>query len=237
MSGIGLAVGLGSAALGVGAAGAVGLGVAAGGAALQHKAAGKAVDAQTAASDAAIARQDKSQLALQEALRPYTEGGGAAFTGLLDMMGVGPGGPGAARDAIIDIEGSPQFQAMTRQGEEAILANASATGGLRGGNTKGALAQFRPQVLNQLLEQKFQRLAGASQLGQASAAQVGAGAINTGTNTSNLITNRGEAIGQGYIAQGNTFNKFLGGAGGALTKYIGRNQEINQTGGIPEMTF
>ena len=219
---------------------AIALAVGAAGIIVNKRSSDKAVDAQVAGSDAALAQADKAQLALTTALKPYTEGGNQAFTGMLDMLGMGQAGQQGARDAIIDIEGSPQFQSMTRQGEEAILANASATGGLRGGNTQGALAQFRPQVLNQLLEQKFQRLAGVSQLGQASAAQVGAGAINTGANAGNILVNRGEAIGQGAIAQGNALNQFIGGAGSALTKWQANrqaNQGINQTGGIPEMSF
>ncbi|WP_449405980.1 hypothetical protein [Massilia phosphatilytica] len=37
---------------------------------------------------------------------------------------------------------APRFQALQQQGNDAILANASATGGLRGGNVQGALGQF-----------------------------------------------------------------------------------------------
>ncbi len=53
----------------------------------------------------------------------------------------------AQQGAISGLEGSPIFQALARQGEDAILQNASATGGLRGGNVQGALGQFRPAAL------------------------------------------------------------------------------------------
>lgn len=91
---------------------------------------------------------------------------------------IGVSGPEAQAEAIANLESSPLFQSMIDQGEEAILQRASATGGLRGGNTQAALAQFRPQLLSQTIEQQLNRLGGLSgrglqsqQLGQAGGAQ------------------------------------------------------------------
>jgi hypothetical protein len=201
---------------------------------VQSKAAKKAVGAQTAASEAALAQQESAFSRLQSSLKPYTEGGGEAFSGLLDMMGVR--GPERASQAVIDVEASPQFESMTRQGEEAILANAAATGGLRGGNVQQSLAQFRPQVLNQLLQQKFARLMETSRLGQASAAGVGAGAIQTGGTAGNILLNQGEAIGQGNIAQGNIQAGLIGGAGSELSRYLASRQQTPQPAPIPEQS-
>ena len=55
---------------------------------------------------------------------------------------------------------------MVQQGQDAILQNASAIGGLRGGNTQAALAQFRPALLSQLIAEQYNRLGGLSSLGQ-----------------------------------------------------------------------
>lgn len=82
-------------------------------------------------------------------------------------------GPEAQQAAIAQLEASPQFQALVGQGEQAILANAAATGGVRGGNTQAALAQFRPQVLSGLINQQYQNLMGLSGMG----AQAGQGLL------------------------------------------------------------
>ena len=74
-------------------------------------------------------------------------------------------GPDAQKAAIAQIEQGPQMQAMIQQGENAMLQNASATGGLRGGNTQAALAQFRPQMLNQLVNQQYGRAGDMAQMG------------------------------------------------------------------------
>ena len=59
---------------------------------------------------------------------------------------------------------------MLGEAENALLQNASATGGLRGGNTQSALSELRPALLTSLIEQSYSRagdLAGYGQLGRA----------------------------------------------------------------------
>ena len=114
------------------------------------------------------------------------------------------------QQAISGIEGGAGFQALARQGEEGILQNASATGGLRGGNVQGALAQFRPSLLNQFIEQQYGRLGGMAQLGQSSAARVGAAGQNAATNIGNRLTEAGQARANSALAQGAAFNSALG---------------------------
>lgn len=188
MSGVALAVGLGTAA-----AGAIG-------ANQQKKAAQGAVNAQIEAGDKAIAEQQRQFDAFQKVLSPYVQGGESGFGGMLDLLGLS--GQEKQQAAIAGIEESPLFQSLAKQGEEAILANASATGGLRGGNTQGALAQFRPSLLDNLINRRFQQYSQVAELGQASAAGVGAAGLQTGANVGNIYQNQGEAIGQGLIARG-----------------------------------
>jgi hypothetical protein len=112
---------------------------------------------------------------------------------------------------------------MTQQGENAILQNASATGGLRGGNVQAALSQFRPQALNALIEQQYGRLGGLAQLGQASAAGQGAQGMQSASNIGNLFANQGAATAGGQIAQGNVGRQMFGdvlGAAKAITPFI-----------------
>lgn len=116
--------------------------------------------------------------------------------------------------AVAQIEGQPMFQAIARQGEEAILQNASATGGLRGGNTQGALARFRPELLNQFINQQYGRLAGLTELGQNAAAGVGSAGLSTGANIGNVLMSRGQATAAGAGAQGQIFANTIGNLGG-----------------------
>lgn len=122
--------------------------------------------------------------------------------------------------AVARIEGQPMFQALARQGEEAILQNASATGGLRGGNTQGALARFRPQLLNQFIEQQYGRLAGITALGQQSAAGVGSAGLQTGMNIGNVLQQAGMAQAAGAGAQGQIWGNAIGNLGGILAGAI-----------------
>ena len=116
----------------------------------------------------------------------------------------------AQQEAISQQEQSPFFQALVAQGEDAILQNASATGGLRGGNVQGALAQFRPSLLNAFIEQQYGRLGGMTELGQNSAAKVGAAGQTAATNIGNRLTEAGQARAGSALAQGQAFNTALG---------------------------
>lgn len=176
----------------------------------------KAGEIQAASSAEGIAEQRRQFDSLIELMSPFVETGTQALEGQQGILGLQ--GTEAQQQAISGIEGSPIFQALTQQGENAILQNASAIGGLRGGNVKGALAQFRPQILNQLLESQYQKLGGLSQLGQASAAGQASAGLQTGTNISNLLGQAGAARAGGAIGQagavGQTFGDLtsLGGA-------------------------
>jgi hypothetical protein len=137
---------------------------------------------------------------LTELLRPYVEAGTPALQGQQALIGL-RGAP-EQQAAISSLEQSPFFQSAVRQGEEALLQRASATGGLRGGNIQAALAQFRPQMLENQIAQQYERLGGLTSLGQASAAgQAGAGMQSAGA-IGNLLAQRGAAIAGGQIAQG-----------------------------------
>lgn len=174
-------------------------------------AASSAAQAQGAASDKSIEESQRQFNAIQELLKPYTSAGTGALAGQQALLGLS--GADAQRQAIADIASGPQMQAMTKQGENAILQNASATGGLRGGNTQGALAQFRPQLLNQLIQQQYSNLGGLTSIGQNAAAGVG----NAGQNSSNQIINalqqQGAAQAGSALAQGQAQSNMWSGIG------------------------
>ncbi len=99
-------------------------------------AAGDASDAQVGATREGIAEQRRQFDAVQKLLDPYVQAGGKGLAAQLDLTGLGA--PGAQEAAISALMKSPQFTSALQLGENRILANASATGGLRGGNTQTA---------------------------------------------------------------------------------------------------
>jgi len=123
------------------------------------------------------------------------------------------GGNVAQQQAISGLEQSPMFQSLVRQGEQGILQNASATGGLRGGNVQGALAQFRPAMLNQQIQQQLSNFMGIASLGQNAAAGTGNQAVTTGQNIGNLQQNTGQARAAGTIGSANAIGGALGSIG------------------------
>lgn len=196
---------------------------------VQSKSASKAAAAQTQASEAGIegqleatrlsVREQRRQFdAAKELLAPYVQAGEGALAGLapyaevgtqglsaqLDLAGLS--GPDAQRRAIQQIEQGPEFQALTQAGEEAMLQQASATGGLRGGNTQAALAQFRPQVLSSLINQQYSRLGGFT---------------NLGLSTTQDVFARGQAAAAGQAAAGQQFGSEISGLYGTQAANIG----------------
>lgn len=178
-----------------------------------------AAGAQTQASRESIAEQRRQFDLVQDLLQPYTKAGTEALGAQGALTGLG--GAEAEREAIAAIEGSPTFEALSRQGEEAILQQASATGGLRGGNVQGALAQFRPALLNQLINERYARLGGITRMGQASAAGVGAAGMETGRNVSVLLGERGAAQAGEALARGQADVDLWGDIGKTITTIAG----------------
>lgn len=142
---------------------------------------------------------------------------------------IGLNGAEAQGRAISGIENSPYFSGLVKQGESAILQNASATGGLRGGNTQGALAQFRPNMLAAAIDQQYQRLGGLVNIGQNAAAGVGnAGQAMAGAN-SGLLSQVGAAQAGNYLAQGRAQAQGINGIASAFgTGAAGLSSYFNQ---------
>jgi hypothetical protein len=172
---------------------------------------------QAASVDKGIATQQQMLDAFQKVLSPYVAAGNGALGAQQNLLGLN--GNDAQQSAISAIQASPQFQALQQQGNDAILANASATGGLRGGNVQGALSQFSPALLSQLIQQQIGNLGGLSTMGENAAAGVGTAGLNTGNNISNLLQQQGAATAGGQIAQGSVGAQGFGNLlafGGAL---------------------
>ena len=211
---------------------------------MQGEAAKDAASTQAQSSDAGIAEQRRQFDKVQELLKPYVEAGTGAIEGLAPFAAAGVpalqaqqallglAGPEAQRQAIQQLSTSPQMQALVEQGENALLQHASATGGLRGGNVQAALAQFRPQLLSELIGQQYSRLGGLTalgqettsnlaRLGQASAAGTGAASQESGANIASLLAQQGAAQAGAQIAQGKAFASIPAAISGGLGIFSG----------------
>ena len=181
----------------------------------QENAAETAAGAQSEASRLQIAESRRQFDEIRKLLEPYTTAGTGALSQQQALLGLS--GAGAQRSAISALEQSPQMQALTQQGENAILQNASATGGLRGGNIQAALAQFRPQILSSMIESQYSKLGGLTSLGQNAAAGVGNAGMNASNQVNQALGNIGSAQAGAALASGQAqagFANTLGQVGG-----------------------
>lgn len=192
----------------------------------QAKAAKGAARAQIGAAQEAVGVQQQQLDVIRNILapyiqagqagltQPYVEAGGQALQGMQGLLGLR--GAGEQQAAIQGIEQGSQFQELARQGEQGILQNAAATGGLRGGNVQGALAQFRPSLLNQLIESQYGKLAGLTSMGgtaaqnllsmgQQTAAGLATAEQQAAANVGNFITQMGAAQAGGILGAGKAY--------------------------------
>lgn len=187
------------------------IGSALGGAIEGQESASQAAGIQSAAAQGGIDEQRRQFDALQKLLQPYAQAGQSALGQQQALIGMS--GSPSQQNAIKALQQSPQFTSMLQQGENAMLQNASATGGLRGGNTQAALAQFRPALLAQTIQDQYARLGGMTSLGQNAAAGVGNAGMQTGSNVANLMGQQGAAQAGGALAQNQFGNAVQGGFG------------------------
>ena len=203
-----------------------------GSAALQGISAQRAAGQQTAAAQSGIDEQRRQFEAMRAGLAPFQQAGTQALGGFAPFQQAGLQafqqqqalaglqGQQAQQQAIGALESSPLYQSLAKQGEEAILQRASATGGLRGGNVQAALAQFRPAMLQNLIDQQYSRLGGLSGtglsvtsqlsgMGQSAAAMQGQGGMNAASNIGNLLAQQGQAQSGGTLGIGRGIGQAL----------------------------
>lgn len=153
-----------------------------------------AANASIAASEtqAAYQREALDYLKEREALpQQFRE---EALTQIAGALGL-EGGEGSQQAFIDQARASPLYAAITgnkKAGEDAILRQQSATGGLRSGNTQHALYDYNTNLENQaLLESYNQQVSG---LGGLASLPSLAGSIASGT------AGIGQTLGQGQVA-------------------------------------
>jgi hypothetical protein len=180
----------------------------------QRRAASTASRAQTQAADQSIAEQRRQFDAVQQLMAPYVQSGTTALSRYNALTGLS--GEEAQQSMIQQISSGAEYGALVRAGEEGILQSASATGGLRGGNTQSALARFRPEILSSLIRDEYSRLGGMVSMGQNAAAGLGNAGMQLGQNISNQYGQIGQAQAGAALARGQATANMWGNIAGSV---------------------
>lgn len=188
------------------------------GAGSQKRAVKKATKAQVDALDKAIAEQRRQFDVTNTNFAPYRDIGGKGLAGLGDLTGVN--GTDAQGSAIEALKASPFYQSLFRTGEEAVLQNASATGGLRGGNTERGLADFGADTLMQTIQQQLASLGGLAGMGMGATNATAGFGQNASNAVSGFLNNQGQARASGALAIGGINNQMWNNAGGFLDQAV-----------------
>lgn len=178
-------------------AGAIAGAGAIGAAAIGSSAAKSAAQTQADANNAAIAAQQAQYQQTRSDLMPWQTEGKTALSQQGALLGLN--GADEQAGAINQLKASPLYQSLFANGQDAVLQNASATGGLRGGNTQSSLANFGRDTLASVIENQLNQLSGVSTAGQNAAAQTGSLGQNSSTAISQLLANTGSANASGTL--------------------------------------
>lgn len=181
------------------------------------KAAKSAASTQAAAADAAAAEQARQFDITQEQMEPFRQAGLGALGQQQALMGLK--GIGAQRQAMQDFQESPSQAFLRERGEQAIMRQASALGGLGGARVQEALQQQGIGFAQQDLQNQLARLAGMSGQGQVATSNIGQLGANTSANIGNLMMQGGQAQASGILGSSAIQSQFANQIGGGLMSY------------------
>lgn len=157
----------------------------------------RAARAQSEAADAGIAEQRRQYDLTRGDMSPWMQAGGLALErqqSLLGLLGVEQ-----QQEAFDAFKESPGQQFLRERGQRALTRNASAIGGLGGGNVRSALVQQGIGFAQQDYGNYYNRLAGISNTGQQTSAQLGQLGAQSATNISSLLGVAGQARASGIL--------------------------------------
>src|SRR5690242_6221506 len=164
------------------------------GAGASKKGSRKAEAAQLEFLNRALGLQEQQHTQDRADFAPFREFGTEAVGPAGNLLGLN--GNEAQQTGIDAVMASPWYQSLYRNGLEANLQNASATGGLRGGNEVRSLADFGSDTLATSVDRMLQQLFGAIGVGSGSTAAGSAAGQNT---TNAMAANLGQ---QGQVRAG-----------------------------------
>lgn len=129
--------------------------------------------------------------------------------------------------AIDQLKASPLYQSLFRNGQDTLLNNAAATGGLRGGNTARSLANFGSDTLSQVIQNQLANLGSISGLGNNSAGASGQLGQNNANSISSLLSQNGQSQAGGILGGAGIWNNTFNGLGKTLGNLFPNTNSIN----------
>jgi len=154
----------------------------------QKKAANKAAQLQYDAAMKGIAESARQFDVTRSDEMPYMDLGKLGLQHYGDLLGLNGADP--QQGEIAALRASPLYKSLYSSGEDAVLANASATGGLRGGNTERSLYGLGEDTLAQLIQQQLAGYGATIGVGSNAVAQTGAFGANA-VNAQNQLRGQG----------------------------------------------
>lgn len=165
------------------------------------------------------------------ALAPYQQAGSAANDQMAALTGLK--GNDYQQGAIEAVMASPEFDFYRDQGEQGVLRNSAALGGLRGGNVQKDLVRFNQDLASTQFGNYYDRLKGMSDKGLSAAGTTASLAGNSGNALANLGMGAGSAMGSAYLGTGDarSRNMLTGGFASAdVISGVAGNQSNNALG-------
>lgn len=170
--------------------------------------AGKANASQQQAAQAELQLAQRQYDTMQGQISPYLDAGKSGLTGYQNL--IGSNGTDQQGAAINQIKSGAQYQGDIQTANENVLANASATGGLRGSNVSNTLANTSISTLNNLITNRLAGYGTLMSAGQSSLA-TSAGVSSNFQNASNTAyQNSADASSQYDKALSNSFTSGMG---------------------------
>lgn len=145
---------------------------------------------------------------------PYTAEGSAAATAEGNLVGLN--GDGVQQSALDALKASPLYQMLYHNGLEANLQNASATGGIRGGNEVRSLADFGTDTFAQTIQRQLESLGGIAGRGAGAVGGASAAGGNIVSQIAQLLGQQGQVRAGGILTRGGITNGMFQNAGGFL---------------------
>lgn len=181
------------------------IGAAIGSAVIGGIGANKAAKAQSRAADQQAAVQREIYQDTKERFAPYEQAGGQGLNAYLYEMGLGemPEGYGG-------FTATPGYDFRLQQGNDNINALAGAQGGLMSGRTLKALQQHGQDYATSEYDSYMGRLAGLTDMGQASAGNQAQAGNAYANGMSNALANKGSAQAAGIAGMANSIQTGIG---------------------------
>jgi hypothetical protein len=191
----------------------------------------KAAKAQVQSTEASIAEQRRQFDVTQGNLQPSLEAGNLALEQQQALLGLS--GTEQQQAAFTGLEQSPGQQFLRDRAQKNLVRNASAIGGLGGGNVRSALVQQGVGFAQQDLQNQFGRLGQLAGQGQAAGTAIGQFGQQTAGNIGNALLAGGDARASGILNQNTAFQTGLSGVATGLAQGGFSNPFSNQFGGNP----